>query len=530
MIPSLIQEQAVTKLPVSASSASLPAARRADKSTGSAWKKPELPVLLFLGLLLVLLALPQSPMLRDLDVGWLIRDGEFIRQNHHLPAGDLYSFTNFGRPWILYKWGFELYLGVLHHWASLGGVVWGIALTIALTYALLLYYLLRLGVNGLVSLGLVGLAIAVNIFYSLARPTTPTFLLYTVALIILEDYRRAPGKQIWALPPLFLLWTNLHLGFIVALGAVGLYGLAAFLVPATFRGPGAARDARLLLVLPLCVGAVLINPYGLNLLVKIWQHSSDKLVTRGLTPEMRSPNFHNVGHFFIFPLILLLIWVRGKDYPGRPLLLTLVAVTLWLGLYSVRHIPYFSITATFHLGHALQDFRSSPALPSPAWARRGWGWALAGVIISFLWVVGIEHLRPGFYGFEPSRVPLGATEFLARQNQGSRPLRIFSWDDQWANYFIYRLYPRARVFFDTRFDLYGDAFTNKFEALRQEALTNPEVLRPWEVDFLVLKKKQLSQRLPDHSGWALVYEDRQALIYRPLPTKPAVPSPTAGSK
>ncbi len=197
-----------------------------------------MPVSLFACLLLALLLLPQSPMLRDLDVGWLIRDGEFIWRHGQLPSGDIYSFTHLGRPWILYKWGFELYLGVLHELASLGGVIWGTALVIALTYSFLLYFLMRLGVNRLLSLGLVSLAILTTVFYWYTRPTTLTYLFYAVFLILLEEYRMAPGKKIWFIPLLFLLWTNVHLGFIVALGAVGLYGLAAWLLPEDFPGTG----------------------------------------------------------------------------------------------------------------------------------------------------------------------------------------------------------------------------------------------------------------------------------------------------
>lgn len=494
------------------------------------WSKPELPVFLFIALLLALLALPQSPMLRDLDVGWLIRDGEFIRTHGHLPPGDIYSFTNAGRSWILYKWGFELYLGVLHHWAALGGVIWGTALVIALTYGLLQYFLLRLGVHRLLSVGLAALALLTNIFYCLARPTTLTYLLYAVLLLILEDYRRSPGRQVWALPPLFLLWANLHLGFIVGLGAVGLYGLTAWLAPGFFRDPGTPRDARLALILPLCAAAVLVNPYGPDLVAKIWQHSQDNLVLRGMTSEMRSPDFHQKGPMFLFAQIVLLFWVGGRNYPGRPLILTLVAVTLALGLYSLRHVPYFGITATVHLGHAMREMqgRALP-VPSPAQARRGWGWALLAAVLSFAWVAGMEHQRPGFYGFEPGYVPGRAADFLARQPQGARPLRIFSGDDQWANYFIYRLYPRAQVFFDTRFDLYGDAFTARFLSLREEAPANPEVLAPWEVDFLVWRKAQLAKRPAAHPNWALAYEDEQALIYRPLKKGgpgPAPPEPT----
>lgn len=513
-----------TKIPASAVSESVISPPETGGSWGF-WKAPELPALLFLGLLLALLAFPHSPTLRDLDVGWLIQDGEYILNTHSLPAGDIYSFTNYGRPWILYKWGFELYLGALHHIAGLGGVVWANALLIALTYSLLLYYLLRLRIHHLLAFGLVALAVLTNVNSFLTRPTTFTYLLYAVALFILEDYRRKPGRQFWALPPLFLVWANVHLGFIVALGAVGLYGLSAWLAPSTFRGTGSHRDRTILLIFPLCLAAVCINPYGVNLLVKIFLHSSEDLVFRAMTLEMRSPDFHQGQSFFLFLQMVLLFWVGGREFPGRPVLLALVTVTLALGLYSRRHVPYFSITATLYLAQGFMWPAKKADQVSAEQYRYGWGWAMLGAILSLMWVVGIEHKSPGFYQFEDSYAPRRVADYLAGQTGGPQPLRIFSYSDQWASYFIYRLNPRARVFIDTRFDLYGDAFIQKWDTLRTKALQDPEVLAPWKVDFLVIEKKSLPfGQAPVNPRWPVVYEDEQALVYRPLQTGKAQPA------
>ncbi len=484
----------------------------------SAWKAPELPTGLFVCLLLALLLLPRNPMLRDLDIGWLVRTGEHLWQTLKLPREDIFSFTQAGRPWVLYQWGSELLFGGLHRLAGLGGVVWGTALAIALTYSLILYYLLRLGVHRLLSLGLVFLVILSNAFYWYTRPGTLTFLLYTIILVILEDYRQTPGKQVWALPFLFILWANLHLGFTIALGAVWLYALAAVLFPALARGPGAPRDAKFLLVAVLCALAVCLNPYGLKLLADIFIHATSGFVTQSQLSEMVSPDFHNWKFIFLFALLALLFWTRSRDYPGRPVLLALVTVTLGFALYSVRHIPYFTITAALHLGRAWGP-AATAAGPSaaPAVLRQGWGWAGAVAALSLVWVVAVEQTRPGFYGFEPGYVPRGAADYLARQHRDPRPLKLFSWDDQWASYFIYSLYPRAQVFIDTRFDFYGDAFTDKFEELRQVVVRRLEVLNPWGVDFLVLKKAKLAQPPPAAPGWTLVYEDGQALVYRYVP-------------
>lgn len=494
-----------------------PTVLKTKKST--AWKTPEAPALMFFVILALLLFHPNSPVLYDLDVCWLIRTGEYILQNGHLPAGDLYSFTNLGRPMVLYKWGFELYLGVLHHIASLGGVVWGTVIVYALTYSLLLYVLLRQEVPRHISIGLITLIVFTNFVHCYARPTTMTYLLYTVALLLLEDYRRSPGRQLWLLPPLFLLWANLHLGFIVAMGVLGVYSVTAWLLPTFFRGTGSSRDPKLMLILPLCAASLLINPYGIDLLAKIWHHSNDLLVTRGLTTEMGSPNFHiNPLGFSLFSLIFLLILIRGRDYPGRLLLLTIVGVTLYLALYSVRHIPYFTITAMFHLAQALGKFGNSKGC-SAAPLTRGWGWALMAAILSLIWVVGLDYYSPSFYKFHDARVPRKAADYLARQCSSRQPLRIFSSDDQWANYFIYRLYPQALVFLDTRFDLYGDEFLLKWASLRHDTLSDLDVLKPWKVDFLIYNKKDLPRRPAGKPGWEIGYEDEQSLIFRFLEKK-----------
>jgi hypothetical protein len=483
----------------------------------TAWKNPELPVLLFLVVFVALLALPHNPMLRDLDVGWSVKNGEQILATHSLSPGDSYSFTNHGRPYVMYRWGFELYQGILHRLAGLGGVVWGTALIVALTYSLLLYYLLRLGIHRLLALGLVVLALLVNLNSFLARAHTLTYLFYTVTLLFLEDYRRRPGRQLWALPPIFLLWANMHLGFVVGLGAVGLYGLSAWLAPSTFRGRGSPRDRAFLVIFPLCLAAVCFNPLGINLLVKIFQHSSEDVVIKAMTMEMGSPDFHQFVYLFLFLQMALLFWVGGRDFPGRPVLLSLVTVTLAAGLYSLRHVPFFGITATVYLAQGFRWPEKQPAPVPPGWHRQGWGWAALGAVLALVWVVGIEQKSPGFYQFEDSAVPRRLADYLASQAKGPQPLRIFSYNDQWADYFIYRLHPRAQVFIDTRFDFYGDAFTRKLGLLRDEALQHPEVLEPWQVDFLVLDKKLLLRgQWPQTPRWPLVYEDERSLVYGPL--------------
>jgi hypothetical protein len=153
----------------------------------------------------------------------------------------------------------------------------------------------------------------------------------------------------------------------------------------------------------------------------------------------------------------------------------------------------------------------------PVLVRRDWVVVAAGVLISLVWVVGVEARHPGFYQFEPRKVPQGVGHFLKSQAKGQNPLNIFPCKGEWGSYFIYELYPDVRVFIDSRFDMYGDEFVGKWLELRDRAIQYPEVLTGLEIDFLIIDKQSLEKkktRKPlNGKNHTLVYEDDKALVY-----------------
>src|SRR5215470_3780656 len=49
----------------------------------------------------------------SVDSFWLIQAGLDVVSQMRLPGGDYYSFTNYGRPWLLYQWLFEVVVGLI---------------------------------------------------------------------------------------------------------------------------------------------------------------------------------------------------------------------------------------------------------------------------------------------------------------------------------------------------------------------------------------------------------------------------------
>src|SRR4029077_18007464 len=108
------------------------------------------------------------------------------------------------------------------------------------------------------------------------------------------------------IPPLFLLWLNLHAGF--ALGPVLLVAYGAGLVWEVAAGDTSWREARLyllriVLALLACLALVPLNPSG----AQLYRYPLDGLGSVAMRPtiiEWSPPDFHQLRY-----LPLFLIWL-----------------------------------------------------------------------------------------------------------------------------------------------------------------------------------------------------------------------------
>ena len=458
-------------------------------------------------------------MLRDLDVCWLIRTGELIWNTGSLPETDIFSFTHAGKPWVLYQWGFELFIGGLHILAGLGGVIWGGILFIALSYSFLFYFLLRLDIHRGICILLLSSAMVINGPSWYSRPNTVSIFFYILVLINLESYRWKSSKKIWFLPFLFLLWSNIHLGFTSGLLVIFLYAIWAYFSPREFkRDQAAKKDAKIFYVLFLCVVATLINPYNFSLYEYLWNLALSSNMNNGIG-ELQSPNFHSSDNIPLIILILLLFWFGSITYKGRSLLLSLTCITMIMSLFSSRHIPYFSIPAIIHLAYTWKEKKqnfSSPIFQAQNFGK-GWGWGFVASLVFFVWVFSVSKWNGNFYDFPRKIIPKQLSSHLEALVEEEKPSRIFVYGDggQWNDYLIYRLYPKIRVFIDTRFDMYGDRFFLFDSSLSSKVFCDFNELLPFDIEFLIVKKiSRDNYSLPGvNFPWVLIYEDSQSKLY-----------------
>ena len=190
------------------------------------------------------------------DTYWHLRAGQEIWQTLRVPLDEHYSFTAAGRPWPNHEWlwqalSYGLYRagGMPLLTAGGAGIVVG---------ALAIAYRLTVGATATRFL-LTVLAVPVTAGVWALRPQIVSLLLLAALLSLLARERTR-----W-LPPLFVLWANVHGA--VALGGLALVAAAAAAVLRARRGD--AEDRRRAVVLgllvPVCAVATALTPMGVGL-------------------------------------------------------------------------------------------------------------------------------------------------------------------------------------------------------------------------------------------------------------------------
>jgi hypothetical protein len=140
----------------------------------------------------------------DPDFGWHLQAGDYIWK-HGVPIHDLFTYTAPNYRWINHEWLSDIAMAKLYAGLGYAGLtvvyalMWSVAIVIMKGYKRVSFMLL---------------AILAIMPYTGVRATTWTVLLLTILISMLAAKSR---KVKYFIPFLFLLWVNLHGGFIIGL-------------------------------------------------------------------------------------------------------------------------------------------------------------------------------------------------------------------------------------------------------------------------------------------------------------------------
>ena len=291
------------------------------------------------------------------DFWWHIKVGQWILENGQIPSSDIFSWYGTANqiPWVAHEWLSDVVFYLLYDCVGSVGVF---LFSVASAFAMLMllwkqsrqYIEKNLLIGGLY---FALLAVTTSVFFY-GRPHLFSFFLLFFELKILYGFLEKPEtKQIFWIPLIACVWSNIHGGS----SNLSYLLCIMFLVMGVFKveigciqPQPLSRSAliRLAIVLALSVLAVMLNPFGVKMLLYPYENMGDKLML-SVIREWHAPDAKDLGELILYyvPVALMLIGFFAEKHRIRLIDGATMGVFILLFLRSVRFIMLWYIAAAF---------------------------------------------------------------------------------------------------------------------------------------------------------------------------------------
>jgi hypothetical protein len=340
------------------------------------------------------------------------------------------------------------------------------------------------------------------------RPQMWTFSFFALLFLFIALYETGRWNHLWALPPLFLLWFNVHLSAVIGIAIFGLFGLDQLIRRKPVR--------HLIIVGVLCLAGMLINPYGPEYLEVILRYPSRPEIWNERIFEWQEPDFsqrHNWGFALSIPIAIPAVWqlLRGRVWPGLMLLFF-----LYQGLTSIRFITIYVMLAMVFVAWLLwqhrQDYAAAPA-PAPAVPLRR-KWLLAVPVAAASAVVLAVALTFDHSQFQRTPFAWGyPVEAASIYEEQLAEYRLFNTYD-WGGYLLNRFNGDPEIYIDGRSEVYPSELLERYFYIVDGKSGWDAMLNEDGVDVIMIRPIDgLNRPLADHPDWEFVFQDAYSNLY-----------------
>ena len=448
-------------------------------------------------------AMRESGLLAIGDVFWHLRTGDLVLADGP-PREDLFSWTAAGQQWRPNAWlGDAL-------WATVRSTVGsaGVSLLAGVTVVALALLLYRAGrqyrAGPWASVASSGLAVVFLSPFISPRPLLLGFILLPIVLRQAIEYRNGRSSALAWVGVLVAAWSNLHGGYVVGVGIIGLFAIGWAVEAATLANP-----IRLAAVASV---AGLLNPYGVFSYLQALANRAES----GSIDEWQPLSFTD-GRGILLVVFMVLTGAallrrgvalrkRGESMrSSTPWATVLPIAVLGAGtLWSVRMGSFFLIVAAPVVARGFTELRAAPI--------RKWASTPAGPLVTGLVVAGAilafqqaPHLADAG---EPS--PRFSESIVAAIPTRCRLLNEYDL----GGFVIDRRWPEVLVSQDGRADLYGGEELKRQERLL--AAADAELIEAEGINCVLIDRgRRLVDVLAHSSEWLNSGEsDELALFVR----------------
>ena len=470
-----------------------------------------------IGLLIVVIsALTSFFPIDNYDIWWHLKTGEYIVAERTIPDSDIFSFTAEGKSWITHEWLAELVFYAIYITGGLNLlIIFKVFISVLIALILLYHIRKRAHENPLLYI-LVITAICVGSFRLFVRPHLFTYLFLTILsvnIFNLEYFEKNRYTTLLLIPALFLMWANIHSGFIIGLGVYWIVAVGAVIYSRNRKVNEDISFSNSLkkYIMPPAIAslAAFINPNGIKAFTYPFLLASDS-VFKSAIAEMVSPFeiFSTQKLYWLLLIIIIGFAVYGifRNIRNRPAISVILLVGVISSLMSIRNSYEFAL---------LTAVASIVTFPS---FSRGLLWAGSLSALIFTICCGyfssryINDIRGIKFGVS-AELPHTTADFLEKiEYRGNiyAPLG-------WGSYFIWRGWPDLNVFIDGRLLVYGSGLLNEYHYIRQNEPGALERLESYGTEAIAVPIGHQRWLIRDAAAvspnWQLCYFDDKSVVF-----------------
>ena len=447
----------------------------------------------------------------DTDLWGHIKFGKDMWAAMAFQRVDIYSYTAFGSEWINHEWLSELIMYFVYHVFGSPGLLIG-KLLVGFS---IVYLLSKISFHRTCEPIVYGMVFVLSVFVVcpgfMIRPQILTFLFAAYFLYSFHLYLERGKNLLWSLPIIMIAWVNCHGGFLIGAGMFPV-AIGCEYIACRMRNKDTAHLRRMILWLVLTEAAVLINPYGHNLLGFLYETLS---VPRGIS-EWDPVTVFDLSYFRFKLLALLFVssfFIRNKE--KRYWEVGVIIIALIYAFMHQRHAPVFAIVVAPYLTENISLMVKRTGLFGRI---RSFS---SQVLLSIFLLLLISH-QVAFGGYkyvkaewniivDPTEYPVYAVHFI-RENGIKGDIII---PFEWGEYAIWKLYPDCKVSIDGRFrTVYPEeVLKDHFEAAVNESKFL-ELLERYPADIILGRQNLLYERLiSTQKRWIYVYSDPTSIVF-----------------
>jgi len=475
----------------------------------------------------------------DPDLFWHLKTGEIIWQYKTIPHTDWFSYTMSDYPRIDFEWLSEILMFLIWKAAGFGGLAVFFALVITAAFGYLIpesienrpFFLTRF-------LAMLGAFVSSLTFGS--RPQMISILGIAIVTFIIAKYKQSDqNKIVWLLPLVFLLWANMHGGFIFGIGFIVIFlALENFLIKQKERVPGAewlklynplTREKWKKLVCSFLISLLLtfFNPYTWHIYQEIYKATSDTY-DKNIIIEWLAPNFHTaegiVFGFYVVFIFIILATIKKIDL----LSFVLIPVVMFFAFQAGRNIPFFVIISLPFLVKSLAELEN---VFSSLLNKKLFAIAISGFLVFYLPATNgtlnaIKTFSGGQEQAQEGGYPYKALQFLL-DNPSYGTKNIFN-SYGWGGYIIgnakcqmpnaKKMQCEPKVFIDGRMSYWklpDRHILKDYENIEYLSDGWEKLIDKYGISIIFIDKKMfLGNALKFNNNWKNIYEDDLAIIYQ----------------